>query len=79
DGFPIYGPYGYRDANNPAGGMTELRTSHRVKQGTRPSGLGGRYDGTYVQDYEFAAGLGDLDMCNGRDGVTPEYPEGRYY
>jgi hypothetical protein len=32
-----------------------------------------------VQDYEYVAGLGELDACNGRDGVTPEYPRGTYY
>ena len=25
------------------------------------------------------AGLGDLDECNGRSGVTPEFPNGTYY
>ena len=24
-------------------------------------------------------GLGDLDACNGREGVTPEFPDGTYY
>ncbi|MBL0185636.1 MAG: YHYH protein [Candidatus Obscuribacter sp.] len=23
--------------------------------------------------------MGDLDQCNGRTGVTPEYPQGTYY
>lgn len=36
-----------------------------LKQGTRPSGPGGRYDGTYVQDYEYVGGSGRLDRCNG--------------
>ena len=31
------------------------------------------------QDYEYVEGLGDLDQCNGRFGVTPEFPEGIYY
>ena len=44
----------------------------------RPSGPGGAYEGTFVEDYEFAQGLGDLDLCNGREGVTPEYPAGIY-
>ena len=25
------------------------------------------------------AGLGDLDECNGRTGVTPEFPKGIYH
>ena len=35
--------------------------------------------GTYIQDYEYDAANGDLDECNGRYGVTPEYPDGTYY
>ncbi len=34
--------------------------------------------GRYVQDYEYAAGAGDLDQYNGRFAVTPEYPNGTY-
>ena len=40
---------------------------------------GGKYDGTFTADYEYVAGSGDLDECNGRFGVTPEYPQGIYY
>ena len=35
--------------------------------------------GAFTQDYEYVAGLGDLDQCNGRFGVTPEFPSGIYY
>lgn len=35
--------------------------------------------GAFTQDYEYVEGLGDLDECNGRFGVTPEFPEGIYY
>jgi hypothetical protein len=35
--------------------------------------------GTFTQDYEYVAGLGDLDECNGRFGVTPEFPNGIYH
>lgn len=65
DGFPIY--------------IENLTSSYRLKAGTRPSGPGGTYDGTYVQDYEYIEGLGDLDECNGLFGTTPEYPDGTYY
>ncbi len=34
--------------------------------------------GRYVEDYEWAAGVGDLDQYNGRTTVTPEYPNGTY-
>ena len=35
--------------------------------------------GAFTQDYEYVEGLVDLDQCNGRFGVTPEFPEGIYY
>jgi len=34
--------------------------------------------GRYVEDYEWAAGTGDLDQYNGRTTVTPEFPNGTY-
>ena len=34
--------------------------------------------GRYVQDYEFVAGMGDLDQYNGRFTITPEFPSGTY-
>ncbi len=74
DGFPIYAIYGYeKDA------VKKLIPSYRLKSGNRPSGPGGQYDGTFVEDYEYVQGLGDLDECNGRTAVTPEYPKGTYY
>ncbi|MBI1743853.1 YHYH protein [Candidatus Acetothermia bacterium] len=81
DGFPIYGPWGYVNADG-TGEVRLMKSSYRLKQGNRPSpptGPGGAYDGTYVQDYEYVAGLGDLDECNGHFGVTPEYPKGIYH
>ena len=95
DGFPIYGSYGYKNANNPSSGMQKLKSSYRVKHGQRTdtgtntsattgggirnAGPGGAYDGSFVQDYEYVESLGDLDDTNGRRGVTPEYPKGTYY
>lgn len=35
--------------------------------------------GAFTQDFEYVDGLGDLDECNGRFGVTPEFPDGIYY
>jgi len=81
DGFPIYALRGYVDAKNAASGVRVLRPGYRLKSGQRPSGSdqpGGRYDGTFVQDYEYAEGVGDLDACNGRFCVTPEFPDGTY-
>jgi hypothetical protein len=56
-----------------------MRSSYQVKKGTRPNGPGGTFDGTFTEDFEYVAGSGDLDECNGRFGVTPEYPAGIYH
>ena len=79
DGFPMYGPWCYSDAKNTNSAIKEMKSSYRIKNGTRPDGPGGKYDGTFVADYEYAAGAGDLDECNGRFGPTPEFPQGTYY
>ena len=79
DGFPIYGPNGYLEPYSPSSGLVLLRPSYQVKSGVRPSGPGSSYDGRFAQDYIYISGLGDLDQCNGREGVTPEYPSGTYY
>jgi hypothetical protein len=82
DGFPIYARDGLADPKDPASGLKPMRPSYKLKEGERPSGAagpGGPYDGSFVQDYEYVAGSGDLDECNGRVGVTPEYPDGIYH
>ena len=43
----------------------QATSSWQLKSGTRVSGPGGAHDGTYVQDYEYVAGTGNLDECNG--------------
>lgn len=75
DGFPVYGPY-FDDGTQIRAAMS----GYTLRTGTRPSGPGGTYDGTYVDDYEYT-GAGDLDECNGMtvDGqygyyVTAGYP-----
>jgi len=78
DGFPIYEQYGYAIADIRSD-IKKLGSSYRLKAGKRPNGPGGKYDGTFVQDYEFVTGAGDLDQCNGRTGVSPEYLNGTYY
>lgn len=82
DGFPIYYKYGYADPNNANSSIVALTSSYQIKTGCRPgngvSAPDGGYDGTYVADYEYVAGLGDLDECNGRWSKTPEYPNGTY-
>lgn len=79
DGFPMYGPYGFTKADDAKSPLKLLKSSYRVKGGSRPDGPGGAYDGSFSQDFEYVPGLGDLDDCNGRSGVTPEYPNGTYY
>ncbi|NDB15440.1 MAG: YHYH protein [Gammaproteobacteria bacterium] len=81
DGFPIYARYGYSSANDATSAIKELVSSWRIKA-TPDSGRPATtlYPmGSFLQDYEYAAGLGDLDQCNGRTGVTPEFPNGIYY
>jgi hypothetical protein len=93
DGFPVYGPYGYASADG-TGGVSRMRTSYRLRNITQrttlPDGtalqpinygpaVSATYPlGYYVEDYEYVAGLGDLDAHNGRFCVTPEYPGGTY-
>lgn len=80
DGFPIYGPFGHADADDPSRGVRAMRSSYRLARGERPDVVpGGTRDGTFVEDFEYVPGLGDLDECNGRFGVTPEFPEGVYH
>ena len=80
DGFPIYARYSYRESDNPRSAIRELTSSYVLKTGNRKSSdPHGRYDGTYNRDYRYQAGHGDLDECNGRSGVTPDYPDGTYY
>ncbi len=81
DGFPIYALYGYQDGNDPESAITILASGYQIKPGNRPSGSeqpGGYYDGTFVADYEYIEGLSELDECNGRTTVTPDYPDGTY-
>lgn len=79
DGFPIYTSYGFSVATNAASALQKMRSSWQVKQGQRSGGPGGNYDGRFTADYEYLPGSGDLDECNGRFGVTPEYPQGIYH
>lgn len=79
DGFPVYARYGHQDPLDATSPIVVLKGSWQIKSGTRPSGPGGSYDGTFTKDWEYVAGSGDLDECNGRYGVTPEFPQGIYH
>jgi hypothetical protein len=65
DGIPIYGSYASGN-----GTVREVTSSYRLKSGH--DGMKG------IADYEYVAGLGDLDECNGRVEATPEFPAGAY-
>ena len=74
DGFPIYALYGYSSSK-----IKKFKSSFKLKAGLRHwDGPSSDHDGTFVRDYEYVAGLGDLDQCNGRFGTTPEFPKGTY-
>ena len=92
DGYPIYGAYGYADPNT-VGPVKRMQSSYRLRaistRDTLPDGTvlpvyeqGPRLDsipiGSYIQDFEYVQGLGDLDEHNGRLCFTPEYPQGTY-
>lgn len=94
DGFPVYGPFGYSSALDKNSSISRMTTSYQLRNITVRNKLadgsnsmppgpdvtsGGDFDlGTYIQDYEYSAGLGTLDEHNGRLCVTPEYPGGTY-
>ena len=81
DGFPIYARYGYSVADNATSAIVLISSSYQLVTDIDES----RPDvdtyalGTFAQDWEYVEGSGDLDECNGRTGVTPEFPEGTYH
>jgi hypothetical protein len=81
DGFPVYGPYGYANTDG-TGGIDRMEPSYRLRNlTTRTNGPAVSTTfplGYYVEDYEYVAGVGDLDAYNGRFAITPEYPAGTY-
>jgi hypothetical protein len=79
DGFPIYNGLGHTDPMDIRTPLKKVRPSYQLKPGLRQGGPGGKFDGKFVSDYGYVARLGDLDECNGRLGVTSEYPQGIYH
>jgi len=82
DGFPIYGPYGLSNPQDLNSKVKRMKPSFRLRTGQRPGGSkgpGGEYDGSFTADWVYVNGAGDLDECNGRFGVTPEFPKGIYH
>ena len=93
DGFPIYGAYGYKNADG-TGGITRIKSGYQLRNITTrtvwadgtdvPDGpiMSTTYPlGYFREDYEFVSNSGQadyLDTHNGRVCVTPEYPNGIY-
>ena len=91
DGNPIYGPYGYLDPTDQSSEISRVRSSYALKPNlvydedtnivpARIDGPSLNVDpaGTYIDDYQYNFGSGDLDQYNGRFCKTPEFPNGRY-
>lgn len=93
DGFPIYGAYGYKNANG-TGGVVRIRSGYELgtypdrtvnAEGTNvpdgPAINSTYFRGYFREDYKFVTHPGEedyLDKHNGRWCVTPEYPSGTY-
>jgi hypothetical protein len=94
DGFPIYGAYGYKNANG-TGGIVRMKSSYALRnitiRNTYASGasvtaspnVSTTYPlGTFREDYQYnatsTATPDYLDEHNGRFCITPEYPTGIY-
>ncbi len=92
DGFPIYGAYGYKNADG-TGGIERIKSGYQLRNITQrthwadgtnvpdgPNVSATYFLGYFREDYEWVAQTGDdyLDEHNGRFCVTPEYPNGTY-
>ncbi len=81
DGFPMYARYGYVDPQDETSGITEVLGSYVLIDAVDPNrpSVDVYPLGAFTQDWEYTEGSGDLDECNGRFGVTPEFPDGIYH
>ncbi|HLP96231.1 MAG TPA: YHYH protein [Saprospiraceae bacterium] len=94
DGFPIYGAYGYKNADG-TGGIVRIKSSYQLRNITVRTHHADGTDvadgpavnatyplGYFREDYEYLptspATPDYLDVHNGRFCVTPEYPQGTY-
>ena len=93
DGFPVYGAYGYKNADG-TGGIVRMQSGYRLRSistrthyadGTDVTdgpAVNGTYPlGYFIEDYEFISHPGEeeyLDIHNGRFCITPDYPNGTY-
>ena len=94
DGFPIYGAYGYKNADG-TGGIVRINSSYKLRNITVRTHWADGTDvadgpavnatyplGYFREDYEYiptsVATPDFLDVHNGRFCITPEYPNGIY-
>lgn len=93
DGYPIYGPMGYSDPIDPTNNLAGMRSSYRLIRpddeeytlerqalivGDDTVGRVARPLGSFIEDYKYEPGSGDLDEHNGRFCITPDYKQGTY-
>ncbi len=81
DGYPVYARYCYSSAMDASSALKVCAGSYAkdaVADAGRPSVTLVPL-GAFASDWSYTAGLEDLDDCNGRTGVTPEFPKGIYY
>ena len=81
DGFPMYSVYGHADPADAGSAVVKMASSYRRIEAV-PADRPAVEDfplGHFEEDWEYVEGLGDLDECNGRFGVTPEFPDGIYH
>lgn len=93
DGFPIYGPYGYDDPDDPTSAVVRMVSGFALRnitdRTTLPDGTAiapALYGpslaevplGGYAEDYFYNEFNGHLDEHNGRFAITPDYPTGTY-
>ena len=79
DGNPIYGPYGYSEADNNSSLSKTLNSGYSLNSSlvvNRPSTTTFAA-GFFIEDYTYNNN-GDLDENNGRFCKTPDFPEGVY-
>ena len=83
DGFPIYGAYGFANADG-TGGIVKMNSSYELPGATTringPDINNTYFEGYFREDYNYVSHTEEfyLDEHNGRFAITPEYPEGIY-
>ena len=94
DGYPIYGPFGYTTYNDNTSAIKRVTSSFALKVNDNHRPTNWKFtdqvtfsdstpnatlvNGSFIEDYNYNPGSGDLDQSNGRYCVTPDYPNGTY-